>query len=81
MAVPWCLRAGGPSRVWALWVVGNVSATLAVFLVTPNNITWHVATALPRLWCQLALPASAIVIATIAGAWSQLVRVEPHREA
>jgi hypothetical protein len=75
VAVPWCVRAGGTARIWALWVLGHVCATLAVFLVTPNSVTWHVATALPRLWCQLAVPASAVVIYAVAGAWSQLARV------
>ncbi|MBW2361161.1 MAG: hypothetical protein JRG84_09690 [Deltaproteobacteria bacterium] len=75
VAVPWCLRFGGTTRVWALWVLGHLFATLAVFLVTPNSVTWHVTTALPRLWCHVAVPASAIVVCTVASAWSQLVRV------
>jgi hypothetical protein len=76
VAVPYSLRAGGVPRIWALWVLGHLFATLAVFLVTPNSITWHVTTALPRLWCQMAVPAALIVIFTIAAAWSHLVRSE-----
>jgi hypothetical protein len=74
VAVPWCLIAGGTSRIWALWVLGHLSATLAIFLVTPNSVTWHVTAALPRLWCQVVVPASAVVVCAVAGSWSQLLR-------
>ena len=73
IAVPYSLRAGGVPRIWALWLLGHIGATLAVFLVTPNSVSWHVTTALPRLWCQMVVPASAIVIFTIAAAWGQFM--------
>lgn len=82
IAVPYGLRVGGASRIWALWVLGHLAATLAVFLVTPNSITWHVTTALPRLWCQMLVPSSTLFVFTVAAAWGQLVRrAEPEAAA
>ena len=77
VAVPWCLHAGGARRILALWTLGHVAAMLAIFLVTPNSVTWHVTTALPRLWSHVSWPAAACVVACVAGAWRQLAAEAP----
>ena len=74
VALPWALWKGGTTRLLALWVLAHVSATLAVFLVTPNSITWHVSTALPRLLAQITLPTAALVIGATVAAWGSFVR-------
>jgi len=62
VALPLGWRLGRETRVLALWVGLSLLAIAGAFLVTPNHVTWHVQTALPRLWCQLALPAALLVV-------------------
>jgi hypothetical protein len=62
VALPVGWWRGGETRALALWVALSLLAFTGVFLVTPNHVTWHVETALPRIWCQLALPAGLLVV-------------------
>jgi hypothetical protein len=61
-AVPLGVRAGGWRRFLALWLVLHLAALLCVFLVTPDQVAWHVRTASTRLLCHLALPAGLLLI-------------------
>ncbi len=81
IAVPWGLYRGSVPRILALWVLGHVLAMTAIFLITPNSVTWHIATALPRLWSQVALPAGGLLVLCVGAAWRQLATPLPSAAA
>lgn len=56
-AVPTCWRGDPAERVLALWIVLHALCVAAVFVVTPDQLAWHVNTALPRLMGHMAIPA------------------------
>ncbi len=70
VAVPVGWIRGGTARVAATWLATFVAAATAVFLVTPNHAGWHVSTALPRIWCQLVVPAAFLLAEGAAYLWS-----------
>ncbi|HVS19210.1 MAG TPA: hypothetical protein VMT18_11465 [Planctomycetota bacterium] len=67
VAVPLGLVRGGPQRFLALWILSHLLALVAVFMVTPDMVAWHVGTAFTRLLCHLALPAGMLLVAWAAG--------------
>jgi hypothetical protein len=67
--VPLALRSGGRARLMAVWVLAHLMFCAGVFLITPNDMTWHITTALPRLWCHLGVPAGWLVIAACDTMW------------
>lgn len=79
IAAPFGIARGGMPRIVALWLLGHVAAMTAIFLVTPNSVTWHVTTALPRLWGQVALPAAGLLILCVGEAWRQLATPVPAK--
>lgn len=68
-------------RGLALWAAMFLAGVCVVFLVTPNQITWHVTTALPRLWCQLALPVGALVAAAAGELFAPGAESEPSAQS
>ena len=62
VGVPLGWRAGGRERVLAVWIVLFLLAAWVLFLATPNNIRWHVNTALPRLWAQATVATGSLVV-------------------
>jgi hypothetical protein len=61
-ALPVGWRLGGGLRVLAVWLGLYLAACLVVFWVTPSHMGWHIETALPRLWCQLVVPAAFLIV-------------------
>jgi len=69
VGLPLALRAGGRARLLGAWVLLHVVLCGGVFLITPNDMTWHITTALPRLWCHLGVPAGWLVIGACDALW------------
>ena len=70
VAIPLGWRARGELRVAAVWLVLFLGATGFVFLVTPDHVAWHVRSALPRVICQLSIPAAFLVVHALARLWT-----------
>jgi hypothetical protein len=66
VAIPLAWRAGGRQRGLALAMGLHLALCLAVFVVTPNHMHWHVRTALARLWSQMAAPAGFLITVALA---------------
>ena len=76
-AVPTCWRGGGAERMLAVWVVLHTLCVAAVFLVTPDQLAWHVNTALPRLMGHMAIPAGLIGVRS-AALWLEALQGARH---
>jgi len=76
-AVPTCWRGGGAERMLAVWVVLHTLCVAAVFLVTPDQLSWHVNAALPRLMGHMAIPAGLIGVRS-AALWLEALRTARH---
>jgi hypothetical protein len=76
-AVPTCWRGGGAERMLAVWVVLHTLCVAAVFLVTPDQLAWHVNTALPRLMGHMAIPAGLIGVRS-ARLWLEALQGARH---
>ena len=75
IAAPLGLQAGGERRALALWVLLHGAGTLAVFLITPDRVSWHVLTALPRLVAHTAVPAGVLVAAVLSDPYGVRLQV------
>ena len=62
VALPLGLRRGGWPRFLALWIALHLALTLCVFVVTPDQVAWHVRTAFTRILCHLAVPAGMLLV-------------------
>lgn len=69
VGVPMGWIAGGRHRLLALWLTVYLLVCMGVFLLSPNELAWHVRTALPRLWSQMGMPAGLLAIAALAQIW------------
>jgi hypothetical protein len=76
-AVPMCWRGGGADRILAVWVVLHTLCVAVVFLVTPDQLAWHVNTALPRLMGHMAIPAGLIGVRS-AVLWLEALQSARH---
>jgi hypothetical protein len=65
-AVPTCWRGDPAERLLALWIVLHALCVAAVFIVTPDQLAWHVNTALTRLMGHMAIPAGLIGVRSAA---------------
>jgi hypothetical protein len=62
-------------RRLAVWLALYLLACTSVFLLSPNELAWHVRTALPRLWSQMGVVAGMLAIAALVRIW----RTRPAR--
>jgi hypothetical protein len=77
LALPFAWRRGGPSRVVLVWALAYLLACLAIMVVTPNHIVFHINTALHRLWAQMAIPAGILLVDAVVWIWRR--DAEPAR--
>jgi hypothetical protein len=75
VGIPVGWSAGGRQRRLAVWLALYLLACTAVFLLSPNELAWHVRTALPRLWSQMGVVAGMLAIAALVRIW----RTRPAR--
>jgi hypothetical protein len=69
VALPAGWRRGGHARFLAAWIALHIALILGVFLVTPDQVAWHVLTALTRILCHMALPAGMLLMEFVAPAF------------
>lgn len=80
LAIPLAWRRGGASRVILLWSLAYMLACLAIMVVTPNHVVFHINTALHRLWAQMAIPAGILLVDAVVGIWiGEIPAAEPVR--
>jgi hypothetical protein len=70
LALPLAWRRGGAARVVLVWALAYLLGCLAIMVVTPNHVVFHVNTALHRLWAQMAIPAGILLVDAVVGIWS-----------
>ena len=70
LGIPMAWRRGGSTRVLVVWVVIYLLASVAIMIVTPNHVLFHVDTALHRLWGQMVIPAGVLLVDAVLRIWS-----------
>jgi hypothetical protein len=65
LGIPLAWRAGAEHRLLGGWVALHLLATATVFLLSPNNIDWHISTAMPRLLAHVGVPAGFLCLSAI----------------
>lgn len=71
LGIPLGWRRGGAARLLAIALVLHLMAVTAIFVVTPNLVTWHVVTALPRVWVQMGIVAGWLLMDAVAQVWGE----------
>lgn len=77
LAVPFGLAHRGPRRVLALFVWLHLLGCTALFLFSPNVVTWHVDTALPRLFAHAFGPGALLLADALITLWRRPSTLSP----